>query len=99
MAQSESYGVGRIVGFRRCFQGAKPLYHIHDLMFFSPTVTDHRLLYLQWRIFKDLQSVLLTGKQNHSPAVSHGNARGDIGVEEQLFNGYTVRRKHLDKTA
>ena len=41
--------------------------------------------------------MLPAGKKDHSPAVGYGNAGGDIGVEEKLLNGNSVRPDHFNK--
>ena len=97
MTQGKSHSVRRVVRLGWGFQIAQAPDHVHHLGFFRAAVAHHRLLDLKRRIFIDFHPRLLAGQQDHSPAVGHGNTRGDIGVEKQLLNGNGLRLEGLKK--
>lgn len=82
MAQCQRHGVRRVVGSGHRRKIAYAANHVHDLLFFGPAVAHHGLFDLQGRIFVHRHILPVCGKQDNSPAVSHGNTGGDIGVEK-----------------
>lgn len=97
MAKRERYGVGSIVGLRRCGKAADPPHHIHHLLFLRPSITDNRLFDLQRRVLIDPDACLLTGQKDHTASVRNGDSRRDIGVEKQFLDRDGVRMKQVKK--
>ena len=97
MAQCQRHGVRRVVGSGHRREIAYAANHVHDLLFFGPAVAHHGLFDLQGRIFVHRHILPVCGKQDNSPAVSHGNTGGDIGVEKQLLDGEAVGPESTDQ--
>ena len=62
-------------------------------------VANHGLLDLHGLVRIHLQPRLPDGEQNHTPALGHPDAGGDILAEEQLLDGHTVGLADLQKLA
>ena len=95
MAERKGHGVRRVVGLGRGFQIAQTPHHVHHLGLLRPSVAAYGLLDLQRRIFINFHPRLLAGQQDHAPAVGHGNARGNVGIEKQFLNGNSLRLEGL----
>ena len=81
MTKRERHRVRSVIRFGRSVQAADALDHLHDLLLFSPTVSDDGLLDLQRRVFVDPDSGFLTCQEDHASSVRHGDAGRDIRVE------------------
>ena len=68
----------------------QPLGHILHLVLGGVAVAHQGLLDLHGLVGIDLQPSLPDGKQNHTPALGHTDAGGDILAEEQLFDGHHI---------
>ena len=97
MAESQRQRIGRIIRPRRFRQFQKPFGHIHDLPLFRLAIAGNGHLHLSRRILKQRHTAPLRSAQQHAPAVCHGNAGGNIGIEEQLFNGDHIRLQLADQ--
>ena len=93
MAERYSHGIRRVVRLGRRVQPEYALYHVYDLALLRASVAHNGLLYLERRVLIHRQPRVITGQVYFSPALSHREAGGDVGVEKKLFNGRNVRLK------
>ena len=87
MAQGQAQCVRRVVGPGDGFQVQQAAGHIHHLPLLRLAVACHRQLHLGRRVLIQRDAALLSGAEDDAPAVGHGDAGGDVGVEEQLLDG------------
>ena len=99
MTQGQSHGVCGIVRLWDGAERAYPAHHVHDLLLLGPAVAHHSLLHLKRRIFKDGDVGFIRSQEDHSPAVSHRNAGGYVGIEKKLLHRHAVRFKRCQKLA
>ena len=82
MTQGDCHRIGSIVRLGRLREPQNPLGHIHHLMLGGISVANHRLLYLHGLVLGNLQTRLPDSKENHTPALGHTDAGGDILTEK-----------------
>ena len=97
MTKGQRHGIRGVVRFGRSRKPADPLDHFHYLLFLRTAITHNRLLDLQRRVFINLHPCPLAGQQDHSPAVSYGNAGRKIGIEKQFFHRHGVGPELLNE--
>ena len=97
MAERYSHGIRRVVRLGRRVQPEYALYHVYDLALLRASVAHNGLLYLERCVLIHRQPRVIAGQEYNSPALSHRDAGGDVGVEEQLLDGDHVRLQLADQ--
>ena len=97
MAQGQCQCVRRVIGPGHGLQLQKPLRQVHHLALLRLAVARHRQLHLGRRVLVQGDAALLGGAEDDAPAVGHGDAGGDVGVEEQLLDGDDIGLQLADQ--
>ena len=72
MANSQRYGIGRVVRLRCCGKCKYSAHHVNNLIFLGSAIAYHGLLYLKRGIFNYLHACPVRRKEYHSPCVGNG---------------------------
>ena len=97
VTQGDGHRIGGVVGLGDGRQLQDALGHVHDLVLFRLAVAHHRLLHLGGSVLEDLHPQLGSGGQDDPSGLGHPDARGDVGVEEELLNGHGIGLEGLDE--
>ncbi len=97
MAEGDGQRIGGIIGARNGLEAQQCTGHLHNLHLLGAAIADHRLLDLQRCILINRDILLGAGQQDHAAGMAHLNAGGDIGIEKQLLNSYSIGLKGLQQ--
>ena len=97
MAQGQGQGVRGVVGPGDGFQVQQAAGHVHHLALFRLAVAHHRHLHLGGGVLVERDPALFRRVQQHAAGVGHGDAGGQVRVEEQLLDGDDIRLQLADQ--
>ena len=97
MAQGQGQGVRGVVGPGDGFQVQQAAGHVHHLALFCLAVAHHRHLHLGGGVLVERDPALFRRVQQHAAGVGHGDAGGQVRVEEQLLDGDDIRLQLADQ--